>query len=120
MVVHTIFAIVSDTVIKDVCVGDYGITNDIAHERYGNDAFAIEVTQYPVQEGDKYIDGEFRRYTDDKKYTVIEYIPTDEQKITALEGKSSEASSTIEQNTNDITDLQVALAEIYEAAVENA
>lgn len=88
MVVHTIFAIISENIINSVCVGDYGITNDIAHEMYGADAFAIEVTQYPVEEGDHYEDGEFRRYAEDGTYTVLEYIPTDSQEIATLKAEN--------------------------------
>ena len=115
MTVHTIFALIKDSVIKNVCVGDYPNCNTIAHELYGDDAFAIGVTQYPVQEGDKYIDGEFRRYTNDEEYTVIEYIPTDTQEITSLKNTTKTVTTDITQNTNDITDIQVALAEIYES-----
>lgn len=115
MVVHTIFALVSNNVIKNVCVGDYPNCNTIAHDLYGPDAFAIEVTQYPVQEGDKYIDKEFRRYAEDGTYTVIEYIPTDTQEIESLKGTTETVSTDTTKNANDITDIQVALAEIYES-----
>ena len=115
MIVHTIFALISNDVIKNVCVGDYPNCNTIAHDLYGPKAFAIEVTQYPVQEGDKYIDGEFRRYNEDGNYTVLEYIPTDTQEIETLKGSTENITADTTRNTNDITDIQVALAEMYES-----
>lgn len=115
MVVHTIFALISNDVIKNVCVGDYPNCNTIAHDLYGPSAFAIEVTQYPVQEGDKYINGEFRRYNEDGSYTVLEYIPTDTQEIETLKGSTATITADTSKNTNDITDIQVALAEMYES-----
>ena len=117
-VVHTVFALVSDEVIKNVCVGDYPNCNTIAHDLYGEDAFAIEVTQYPVQEGDKYENGEFRRYAEDGTYTVIEYVPTDAQNISSLMSSTNTLTEDTSKNTSDITDIQVALAELYEAGAE--
>lgn len=116
MTVHTIFALISEGVIKNVCVGDYPNCNDVAHNLYGDEAYAIEVTQYAVQEGDKYEDNEFRRYAEDGTYTVIEYTPTDSQEIETLKSSQTTADTSIAQNTSDITDIQVAIAELYEAA----
>ena len=107
MVVHTIFALIFDQIIRNVCVGDYITCNQIAHDLYGQDAFAIEVTQYPVQEGDKYIDREFRRYSSETEYDVIRAMPTEAQEIQDLD-------SAVSINSSDITDIQSALAEIYE------
>lgn len=115
MVVHTIFALIVNDVIKNVCVGNYPDCNTVAHDLYGPDAFAIEVTQYPVQEGDKYINGEFRRYDEDGAYSVIEYIPTDSQEIDTLKYTTNDIAENNAKNTSDITDIQVALAEMYES-----
>lgn len=82
MIVHTIFAIISDGIIKNVSVGDYEITNYIAKASYGPDAFAVEVTQYPVQEGDLYENGNFYRVNSEtQEKTAIEMIPTDRDEI---------------------------------------
>ena len=114
IVVHTVFALISDTEIKNVCVGTYPDCNDVAHNLYGDKAFAIEVTQYPVQEGDKYEDSEFRRYKEDGTYEVIEYVPTDAQNIEALQYSTDINTSGIDVNSTDITDIQLAIAELYE------
>lgn len=95
MTVHTIFALIDGSVIKNVCVGDYGSCNKIAQSLYGQNAFAKEVTQYPVEEGDKYEDGEFRRYTG-TSYTVIKYIPTDREEIESLKEDSNEKAGRID------------------------
>lgn len=47
---------------------------------FGNDAYVVDVTQYPVEEGDTYEDGEFYRVIDKVK-TKIEYIPTVEEQV---------------------------------------
>ena len=115
IVVHTIFALVSNNEIKNVCVGTYPDCSDVAHNLYGDDAFAIEVTQYAVQEGDKYIDGEFRHYKENGTYEVIPYTPTDAQDISVLKQETAANTSGIDVNTTDITDIQVAIAELYES-----
>lgn len=115
IVVHTIFALISNEEIKNVCVGTYPDCNDVAHNLYGEEAFAIEVTQYPVQEGDKYEENEFRRYKEDGTYEVIEYVPTDAQDIATLKDTQTTTSTEVTQNTTDITDIQVAIAELYES-----
>lgn len=114
MAVHTIFAFISDNEVKNVCIGTYPDCEEAAHNLYGEEAFVIEVTQYPVEEGDKYEDGEFRRYNSDETYTVIEYVPTDTQEIDTLKAKLEATNKELEIYSSNITDIQLALTEIYE------
>lgn len=58
---HQVYADVFEGVVKNVSVGDFGVTDQIAKERWGADAVAINVTQIPVQIGDTYKDGVFYR-----------------------------------------------------------
>ena len=115
IVVHTVFALISGEDVKNVCVGVYPDCLDVAHNLYGDDAIVIDVTQYAVQEGDKYIDGTFRRYKADGTYDIIPYIPTDAQNIETLQTETSVNTTDIGTNSSDITDIQIAIAELYES-----
>jgi hypothetical protein len=44
MAVHTIFAFISDSEVKNVCIGTYPDCEEAAHNLYGEEAFVIEVT----------------------------------------------------------------------------
>lgn len=85
MVVWETYAhIGGDNKVKNVAAyhrgdGGYTLANIHAIEAYGADAFAVEATQYPVQIGDDYDNGLFKR-----NGVIIERIPTDEEEIAAL------------------------------------
>lgn len=60
MVVHQVFAQIQGQSIKNIMVCDnYELANQLTRSIYGDDAFAVECTQYPVSIGDKFIDGTF-------------------------------------------------------------
>jgi len=102
MVVHEIYALIHEETVKNVIVGDYTTCNFIAHATFDDTAFAMEVTQYPVQEGDKYEESEFRRYAEDGTYTVIEYQPTDSQEISTLKSENAELTSTLDSILTEV------------------
>lgn len=105
------FAFIANDEIKNIAVftpSGYTDATLTAKNIYGSDAIAVNVSQYPVAIGDKYINGEFRRYSSNGKYTVIEYIPTESENIQELKAASTKIS-------DDITDVQLALAELYES-----
>lgn len=103
MIVHTIFAIIADGVIKNVSVGEYEITNFIAKASFGQDAFAVEVTQYPVQEGDLYKEGRFYRVNlETKEETEILPLPTEKDEINRLSADSTDLQQSTAQNTANI------------------
>ncbi len=60
MYIKQTFAIIKDETIKqDIVCDNYELANQLARNVYGEDAIAVESTQYPISEGDKYIDGYF-------------------------------------------------------------
>ena len=60
MYVKQTFAIIlGDTIKQDIVCDNYELANQLARSVYGEDAIAVESTQYPISEGDKYIDGYF-------------------------------------------------------------
>lgn len=71
----------------------------VAKQLYGNEAFAVDVTQYPVKVGDDYVDGLF--YRDGVK---IDPLPTDEQDIERLKVENESLNSAVD-------DLAVAILE---------
>ena len=56
MIAHEVFAMIYDKTIQNVVVGHYEETNRVARCVYGDDAFAVDCTQYPCEIGGKYID----------------------------------------------------------------
>lgn len=66
MYIKQTFALIKGEVIKqDIVCDNYEMANQLARRVYGEDAIAVDSTQYPVSEGDYYIDGNF--YFKDKK-----------------------------------------------------
>ena len=87
MIAHEVFAMIYDRTIQNVVVGHHEETNWVARCVYGDDAFAVDCTQYPCEIGDKYIDGVF--YKADG-ITPIEYIPPHEQQVKQLQRENAE------------------------------
>lgn len=96
MTVHTVFAQIYNGEVKNIVVGEYYYCDIAAKETYGNKAFAVDVTQIPVDIGDTYENGEFYHRENGRKKKV-EPIPTDSQKIETLEETSSSVSELLEE-----------------------
>ena len=93
---NQIFSLINEDKIKNTIVCDsYEVANQIAKITYGDNAFAVDTTLYPVNIGDDYINGLF--YRDGE---LIERNPTEEERITEL--------------NNQLTAAQLALCELYE------
>ena len=61
---NQIFSLICNETVQNIIVCDnYEVANQIARMTYGNDAIAVDTTQYPLSIGDKYIDGIF--YSED-------------------------------------------------------
>lgn len=90
MLVHQIYAMIKDGTVQNVTVSDnYEESNRIARAVYGDDAIAVDCTQYPCAIGDKYREGIFYRSQDGEE-TEIKYIPTEAQQIQALKTENEE------------------------------
>lgn len=60
MYVKQTFAIIrGETVKNDIVCDNYELADQLARSIYGEDAFAVESTQYPISVGDSYRDGVF-------------------------------------------------------------
>jgi hypothetical protein len=85
MIVHQVFAQIFEGEIKNIIVCDnYEMANWLTRASYGDDAFAVDCLQYPCEIGDRYHEGIFYRINDDESETVINYVPTVEQQVPAL------------------------------------
>ena len=96
MTVHTIFALIDDGEVKNIVVGEYYDCDQVAKATYGDSAFAIDITQYPVQIGDTYENGNFYRIVNGMKKKV-EYIPTDSEKIDSIIISNEETLAYLEE-----------------------
>lgn len=90
MIVHQIFAQIHEEKVQNIIVCDnYEMANWLARATYGDEAFAVDCLQYPCGIGDKYREGFFYRINDDESETVINYVPTVEQQVPALNAQVS-------------------------------
>lgn len=76
---------------------------------FGDDAKAVEVTNFKVMCGDKYYDGAFWRENEDGTETKLEEVPSEEERIEAVESTSATNTTSIESNTTAIDDILVML-----------
>lgn len=108
MKVWDTYAIIgSDNKVKNIALyqvgeGGYTLANLQAVETYGEDAYAVEVTQYPVQIGDDYIEGRFYRNGEE-----ILPFPTDEQEIAMLKVENASLNSAVDDIIVAITPTEV-------------
>lgn len=107
MYYQRIFAqIFEDTVQNVIVCEDYEMANYLSKATYGEKAIAVECNQYKVWAGCKYKEGIF--YLEDGE-TAAEYIPSQEEEMKRME----------EENEKKITELQLALTQVFELAASN-
>lgn len=95
-VCHYVFALIESNEIKNLAVGNYYDCSQAAMATYGEDAVAIDVTQFPVEIGDSYEDGKFYRMIGGVK-TEITRVPTVEQQTAANTAAISVNSAAIDE-----------------------
>ena len=109
MYVKQTFAIVlGETIKQDIVCDNYELANQLARTVYGDDAIAVDSTQYPIDVGDKYIDGYF--YFKDGVTRVPRNNTGEENALLAV-GKVTELESNIAQNNVDI-DYRLSIIEL--------
>ncbi len=85
---------------------NYEEANRITRCTFGDESLAVEINQWNVDIGNKYIDGIFYRTDPETGENIeCEYIPDTEEMAS--------------QNFNDITDVQEAIAEVYEMVIDD-
>lgn len=86
MIVHEVFAQISDGEVKNIMVYDNYPTADYFTKCiYGSEAFAVDCLQFGCSIGDKYHDGCFWKINPDTgEESRVDYIPTQEQEVESL------------------------------------
>lgn len=85
---HQVYALIYNGVVANIVVGDYTNCDMAAKDTYGSTAYAVEVTQYPVDIGDTFHDGIFEREVGGETIK-IEPIPTEADQIAALSAENA-------------------------------
>ena len=104
MVVHEIYAIIYDDVVRNTIVGDYTSCNEYAKANFGETAFAIDITLIPAQTGDTYENGNFYRVINGKK-KQIKPVPSDSEQIAELVASNREVTSLLEDTMTLLLEL---------------
>ncbi|WMJ90615.1 hypothetical protein [Anaerocolumna sp. MB42-C2] len=98
---NQIFSLINEETIQNIIVCDnYETANQIARVQYGDDAYAVDTTQYPLSIGCKHINNIF--YEEDGKTEVCKILTADEEanlaklKTEELEKKMAEQQDTID------------------------
>ena len=84
---NQVFSEINEGEVKNIIVCDnYEAANYLARCTYGDEAFAVDTTQYPLRIGDKYIDGRFFRLAVEEGGEEKEIFanPTEKQAIDEL------------------------------------
>ena len=109
MYVKQTFAIIlSETVKNDIVCDNYELANQLARSLYGEDAIAVESTQYPISLGDNYRDGVF--YYKNSEIAVPRQNTGEENALLAVEKVTDLASAIAIDNMN--TDYRLSLIEL--------
>lgn len=86
MELHRSYAQIYENIVKNIMVCEnYELANYVTKATYGDQAFAVDCTQYNCKIGDLYHNNNFYYVSEDGKEIQVEYIPTQEQKISILE-----------------------------------
>lgn len=109
MYVKQTFALIKgETIKQDIVCDNYELANQLARNVYGEGAIAVESTQYPISEGDKYIDGYF--YFKDGVTRVPRNNTSDENALLAVR-KAENTEMAIAENSVDV-DYRLSLLEL--------
>ena len=110
------YAFILDNSVIELCmftVGGYQEANRIAKEVFGETAYAVNATNIRAKAGDRYHDDAFWHVevNDDgtETETKLEPVPSEEDRIEAVETTSATNTSSIDANTTAIDDILVML-----------
>lgn len=85
MAVQRVFAQILNGRVENISVSeDYEMANWVTKQCYGDDAIAVECTQYPCGIGDLWHDNTFYHVLEDGSEEEIPYVPTAEEQVRIL------------------------------------
>lgn len=109
MYIKQTFAIIQgETVKNDIVCDNYELANQLARNVYGEDAIAVESTQYPISVGDNYRDGVF--YYKNSEIAVPRQNTGEENALLAVK-KVTDLESAIASDSIDM-DYRLSLMEL--------
>lgn len=116
MWINQIFSLINENEIQNIIVCDnYEVANQIARASYGETAYAVDTTLYPVGIGYKHIDGFFYDTSDN----LVEANPTEAEEIANLKNLNTSLMLAIAdldlQRETDKLETQLAVADLAEA-----
>lgn len=85
---HLVFALIYNGIVANIVVGDYASCDAVAKNSYGDTAYAVDVTRYPVNIGDSYHDGIFER-EEGGETVKIDPVPTEADQIATLTSENA-------------------------------
>lgn len=121
MIIHQTFAFILDSEVKQIiCCETYGIADQLAKNMLGNKAYAVDVTQYRVTSGYKYIDGVFYDFNNNKvirENTAEEDVKIAKTRCNELEEELNNQSDVLLENYETNIDNETAILELYESMI---
>lgn len=97
---------------------NYEKANIMARAALGDDAFAVDTSNYATVIGDKYDRGIFYTIFEDGTLQEIEYIPTDADKISDLEDQLLQAKSVLVDTYEEKAVLEDKVLQLEQIIVE--
>ena len=108
----THYAFVIDGHIENICpfsVGGLSEAQRYGREAFGDECIVIDVTNYRLDFDDTYHDGAFWHIDKDGVEHKREEVPSEEDRIEAVETSTATNTSSIESNTTAIDDILIML-----------
>ena len=92
MLVHEVFAQIFEGEVKNVMVCEnYPVADYLTKMVFGDTAYAVNISQYPVGISDKYHDNLFWRINKETgEEIIINPLPTQEQEVAQLKAENEE------------------------------
>ncbi len=93
---NQIFSVISENQVMNIMVCDnYEMANYLARCTYGQDAFAVDTTLYPLSIHDIYEDGRFYRVSEDGTRVEVLKNPTEKERILYLTEQNEALTETV-------------------------
>ena len=107
MIAQLVYAIISEERVKTLSVCKALETaQEIARAIYGPEAYAIEVTYIPCQEGDICIGNRFYREDESGNRVEIEAVPTEKEDIETLKTQNQSLTLALAETIGGMTDVE--------------
>ena len=105
MLAQRVFALINNEQIENLIVCDtYPVAADLAEASLGKGAVAVDVSNFPVRIGDRYIEGLFYEKNSNE---LINPLPTEKEEIELIKGDSIAKEELILDNAYRVAMLEL-------------